>query len=256
MDLFVTHLSNEVNDLYLNNGDGTFSNATNAAGLGAPSLLYVGWGTAFFDADNDGDPDLYVTNGHVMDDIEAYSDSITYRERDFLFLNDGMGRFREVGGQAGPFFQETEVGRGMAVLDYDGDGRLDVVLTRNGSRARLLHNETDPSQHWLTLRLRGHKSNRDGIGAWLTLLAPGRRQVAERRSGSSYLSSSEGFVHFGLGSASGTATVEVDWPSGLRETFKVEVDRAFTLEEGSGSPPAAPPAAAALQAFPSPARRR
>ena len=238
MDLFVTHLSNEVNELYLNNGDGTFTNGTNAAGLGAPSLLYVGWGTAFFDADNDADPDLYVTNGHVMDDIEAYSDSITYRERDFLFVNDGTGHFQEMGLQAGDLFRELEVGRGVAVLDFDRDGKMDVALTRNGSRARLLHNQTATANHWLSLLLRGQKSNRDGIGAWITLIAGGKRQVAERRSGSSYLSASQGMVHFGLGSAAGPAQVEVSWPSGRRETFRLEVDRLVTLTEGSGAVPA------------------
>ena len=237
MDLFVTHLSNEVNELYLNNGDGTFANGTNVAGLGAPSLLYVGWGTAFFDADNDADPDLYVTNGHVMDDIEAYSDFITYRQRDFLFVNNGIGRFVERGLAAAALFGERDVGRGMTVLDFDSDGRLDVALTRNGGRARLLHNETPASNHWVSLRLRGKQSNRDAIGAWITLTAGGRRQVAERRSGFSYLSDSDGNVHFGLGASSGPVEVQIRWPSGLRETFRVDKpDQIITLTEGSGRP--------------------
>ena len=235
MDLFVTHLSNEVNELYLNHGNGTFTNGTNAAGLGAPSLLYVGWGTEFFDADNDGDPDLYVTNGHVMDDIEAYSDSISYRERDFFFENLGGGRFVERGLQSGPFFREQDVGRGVAVLDFDGDGRLDLALTRNGGRAHLLHNETASRHHFLSLRLEGRKSNRDGIGAWVTLTTGGRRLVAERRSGSSYLSASEGLVHFGLGPSSGPVDLEVRWPSGLRELFSgLQADQRLTLVEGTG----------------------
>ena len=237
MDLFVTNLSNEVNELYLNNGDGTFQFGTNPSGLGAPSLLYVGFGTAFFDADNDGDSDLYVTNGHVMDDIEAYSDSITYRERDFLFVNDGRGRFAERGQEAGTFFREVDVGRGVAVLDYDGDGRLDVALTRNGGRARLLHNETTSPNHWLSVRLQGRKSNRDGIGAWITATGGGKRRVAERRGGSSYLSASEGAVHFGLGSSPAPLDLEVRWPSGLVEIFGgVRVDQRLTLTEGTGTP--------------------
>ena len=235
-DLFVTHLSNEVNDLYRNNGDGTFANATQAAGLGAPSLLYVGWGTAFLDADNDGDPDLYVTNGHVMDDIEAYSDAITYRERDFLFENLGAARFRELGAEAGPFFAETAVGRGMAVVDYDRDGRPDVVLNRNGGGARLLRNVSDTPYSWISLRLVGVKSNRDGIGARIKLTVGGRTQIAERRSGSSYLSGSEDLVHFGLGSASGVAAVEIRWPSGLVEDFEpLKSGRVQTLTEGTGA---------------------
>src|SRR5207249_6912377 len=161
MDLFITHLSNELNELYLNNGDGTFTVGTNQAGLGGPSLLYVGWGTGFLDADNDTDLDLYVTNGHVMDDIEAYSDSITTRERDLLFENTGGGRFREVGAGAGPFFRIADLGRGMALLDFNRDGRLDVALTRNGGRSRLLRNDSPAGNHWLSVRLQGTRSNRD-----------------------------------------------------------------------------------------------
>jgi len=241
MDLFVTHLSNEVNELYLNHGDGTFTNGTNAAGLGAPSLLLVGWGTAFFDADNDADPDLYVTNGHVMDDIEQYSDSITYRERDMLFVNDGKGRFADAGSAAGPFFLERDVGRGMTILDFDGDGSLDVALNRNGSGAKLLRNETRSGNHWITLRLRGTKSNRDGIGAWITLRSGVRRQVAERRSGFSYLSDADGSIHFGLGPNPGPVEAEVRWPSGLKEVFRaLTPDRFVTLTEGTGQPAVVP----------------
>jgi enediyne biosynthesis protein E4 len=235
MDLFVTHLSNEVNELYRNNGDGTFSIATHASGLGEPSLLYVGWGTFFLDADDDGDPDLFVTNGHVMDDIEAYSDSITYLEPDFLFENLGSGRYVLRGDDAGAFFREKAAGRGAAVLDYDRDGRLDIALTRNNAPARLLHNETVTGNHWLSVRLRGTRSNRDGIGAWLTLKSSGGTQVAERRGGSSYLSASEGLVHFGLGRARAPLRLEVRWPSGLTEAFTDLVeDRTVSISEGSG----------------------
>ena len=236
-DLFVTNLSNETNELYRNNGDGTFTVGTNAAGLGAPSLLFVGFGTSFFDADNDADLDLIVTNGHVMDDIEAYSDSLTYRERDLLFVNDGTGRFAERGAEAGPPFLEREVGRGVALLDYDVDGRLDLALTRNGGRARLLRNATGSPGNWVRLRLEGRKSNRDGIGARVTLEAGGRRQVAERKGGSSYLSASEGIIHFGLGPDQAPAAVTVRWPSGLSETFSGLVpNRETRLVEGTGTP--------------------
>ena len=234
-DLFVTNLSNEVNELYRNNGDGTFSIITHPSGLGEPSLLFVGFGTSFLDADDDGDLDLYITNGHVMDDIEAYSDSITHRERDFLFENLGKGRFAERGESAGAFFRDRDVGRGVAILDYDRDGRLDVALTRNAGPGRLLHNETPLLNHWLSVRLRGTRSNRDGIGARLGLTAGGRTQVAERRGGSSYLSASEGIVHFGLGKESGPARLRVRWPSGRVETFSdLPLDRSLTLVEGNG----------------------
>ncbi len=237
MDLFVTNLSNETNELYRNNGDGTFTIATNAAGLGAPSLLPVGWGAAFFDADNDADLDLVVTNGHVMDDIEAYSDSLTYRQRDLLFVNDGSGRFAERGAEGGPPFQELDVGRGLAVLDFDGDGRLDLALTRNGGRARLLRNATQRPGNWVRLRLEGKTSNRDAIGARVTLQAGGRRQVAERKGGSSYLSASEGVIHFGLGPEQAPVAVTIRWPSGLSETFSaIVLNRETRLVEGTATP--------------------
>jgi hypothetical protein len=236
-DLFVTNLSNEVNELYRNNGDGTFSIRTHPAGLGEPSLLFVGFGTAFLDADNDTDPDLYVTNGHVMDDIERYSDSITYRERDLLFENLGGGRFAERGLAAGPFFARRDVGRGVATLDFDRDGRIDVALSRNASAARLLRNTSDARNHWIAIRLEGTRSNRDAIGARVALEAGGLRRVAERRGGSSYLSAPEGLVHFGLGREAGPVRVEIRWPSGLTETFdRIAADRIVTLGEGSGRP--------------------
>jgi len=235
MDLFVTNLSNEVNELYRNNGNGTFTIATDSAGLGEPSLLFVGFGTTFLEADNDGDQDLYVTNGHVMDDIESYSDAITYRERDFIFENLGDGRFAERGKTAGPFFLERAVGRGVAVLDFDRDGRMDLALSRNGGLAALLHNETARERHWISLRLRGTRSNHDAIGAWVTLVAPGRTQVAELRGGSSYLSASEATVHFGLGGEAGPVLLKVRWPSRLVETFHVpRTDRFVALVEGTG----------------------
>ena len=237
MDLFVTNLSNEVNELYRNNGDGTFTIATNQAGLGEVSLLFLAFGAEFLDADNDGDMDLYVTNGHVMDDIEAYSDSISTRERDFIFENVGGGRFLERGPQAGPFFRIQDMGRGMAILDYDRDGRLDVALSRNGGRARLLHNDTPGPNHFLALNLRGTRSNRDGTGACVEVTVDDRLIAVERQGGSSYESASEGTVHLGLGGHGGPVAVEARWPSGLVESFAdIKPDQFLTLEEGTGSP--------------------
>jgi hypothetical protein len=173
-----------------------------------------------------------------MDDIEAYSDSIATRERDHIFENVGGGRFRELGARAGPFFRITDVGRGLATLDFDRDGRMDVALTRNGGRARLLHNDSPVANHWLSIRLRGTRSNRSGIGARIIITAGDRTQAAELQGGSSYESASEQMVHFGLGLHSGPVSLEVRWPSGLTEKFPaVPPDQFLTVQEGTGTSP-------------------
>jgi enediyne biosynthesis protein E4 len=256
LDLFVTNLSNETNELYHNlKGRGTFSNDTYRAGLGEASLLMTGWGTAFLDYDNDGDQDLVVTNGHPMDDIEKDSDLITYPERPFLFENLGSGTFREVGEQAGAYFRSRDVGRGLAVADFDNDGDLDILFTPNNRKATLVRNDGGAAAgHFLTLKLLGVRSNRDAIGARVTLTAAGRRQVMEVKSASSYLSQNDMRLHFGVGSAARVDRIEIRWPgagSRVESLGPLPTDQFIVIREGSGvigrSGPGAPQAGGAAR---------
>jgi enediyne biosynthesis protein E4 len=238
-DLFVTNLSNETNELYHNlGGKGPFSIDTYPAGLGEISLLMTGWGTDFFDYDNDADLDLIVTNGHPMDDIGEDSDILTYAQRPFLFQNEGRGRYREVGGELGPYFNSVDVGRGLSTADYDNDGDLDVLLTPNNRRATVLRNEGGHAAgRWITLRLAGTRSNRDAIGARVIVTAGGRRQIEEVRSGSSYLSQNDMRLHFGLGAADRVEAIEIRWPSKVKRIERigpVAAGQFLTIQEGRG----------------------
>jgi hypothetical protein len=238
-DLFVTNLSNETNQLYRNlGGKGLFSIDTYPAGLGEISLLLTGWGTDFFDFDNDGDLDLVVTNGHPMDDIEQVSDILTHTQRPLLFENLGGARFREIGATAGAYFQARHAGRGLATADYDNDGDRDIVIAHNGGPAVLLRNDGgDANGRALTLRLQGTRANRDAIGARVTLIAGGRRQVEDVRSATSYLSQNDLRLHFGLGALERVDGIEVRWPTrpGKVETIgPVPSARFLTIREGSG----------------------
>ena len=239
LDLFVTNLSNETNELYHNlKGTGAFSIDTYRAGLGDVSLLSSGWGTAFFDFDNDGDQDLVVTNGHPMDDIELDSDIITYAQRPFLFENLGDGTYREIGRQTGAYFRGTDVGRGLAVADYDNDGDLDILFTPNNRKATLLRNDGGGAAgHWITIRLQGVRANRDAIGARVAVTAGGRRQIADVRSGSSYLSQNDMRLHFGLGKSERVDSIEIRWPvrgRAIEKVGPVAADQFLTIREGKG----------------------
>ncbi|HEU4400574.1 MAG TPA: CRTAC1 family protein [Candidatus Polarisedimenticolia bacterium] len=238
-DLFVTNLSNEVNQLYHNiEGKGTFSIETFPAGLGEVSLLTTGWGTDFYDYDNDGDLDLIVTNGHPMDDINLVSDIISYAQNPFLFENLGRGNYREIGREVGEYFKTLDVGRGLATADYDNDGDLDVVFTPNNRKATLLRNDGGAAAgHWITLRLEGVACNRDAIGARVVITAGGRRQEEEVRSASSYLSQNDLRLHFGLGSAGSVDRIEIRWPEKGKkiETLgPIAADQFLTIREGRG----------------------
>jgi hypothetical protein len=249
IDLFVTNLSNETNQLYRNlGGKGPFSIETYPAGLGEISLLMSGWGTDFFDHDNDGDLDLVVANGHPMDDIELDSDIITTAQRPFLFENDGRGVFREIGARLGPFFTTPEAGRGLATADFDNDGDIDLLFSPNNRAATLLRNDGGAAAgNWITMRLEGSRSNRDAIGARVIVTAGGRRQVEEVRSGSSYVSQNDMRLHFGLGSAGRVDAIEIRWPTRpprIERIGPLPAGQFLTIKEGKGivkrSPPAAP----------------
>ncbi len=235
LDIFRTNFSDDTSTLYRNNGDGTFSDVTFAAGLGLHTQ-HLGWGAMFVDFDNDGWPDLLAVNGHVYPEVDTYKLGSEYREPRVLFRNNGKGTFADVSASAGPAFAVRESGRGLAVGDLWNDGRMSAVISNMNGAVALLVNQARNSNHWIGLRTIGTKSNRDGIGARLLVRAGNRTLVDEARSGSSYDSHSDMRVHFGLGSATKVDWVEVRWPSGLAERFEgLAADKIHALKEGSGT---------------------
>ena len=237
LDIFVTNLSEETNELYHNDGNGLFSDRTFASGLGAPSLLDLGFGTFFFDMDEDGDQDVFVGNGHIIDNIGLYSDTITFEQRAALYRNLGAGRFDRLAYPDGAPLGRRYVVRGAVPFDFDDDGDLDILLTQNNGSAALLRHQGAPSRHWVTVSLAGAPPNRDAVGAWVELQAGGARQVRYARTASSYLSQGDRRLHFGLGSAPAIDAIVVRWPGrrGFTESFApVPVDRFVTLEQGKG----------------------
>jgi enediyne biosynthesis protein E4 len=236
--LVIGNFANEMVALYHNEGTGLFIDEAPTSTIGQSSLLSLTFGCFFFDYDLDGRLDIFAVNGHVADDIEAVQSRVKYAQPPHLFRNLGGGRFEDVSAMLGEAFRRTMVGRGAAYADLDGDGDLDVVVTTNGGPARLLRNEGGNRNHWLRIRLRGTRSNRDGIGAKVTVVAGGAKQWALVRTGSSYLSQSDLAPTFGLGAAT-KAHLEVTWPSGRSEVIgELAADREVLIEEGRGAVPA------------------
>jgi hypothetical protein len=218
-----------------------FNDVAEAAGLFTPSLPFLTFGALFVDVDNDGLKDLFTANGHIDEGIHYWQPNSTFAERPLLFRNVGGGRFQEIGAAAGPALQAPTVARGVAAGDYDGDGRIDLLVSVNNGRPMLLHNETPKGSHWLAVRARGARSNRSGIGTRVTVEAGGRRQQGWIRSGSSYCSASDLAAWFGLGAASKAERVTLRWPSGAVQTLTdVPVNREILVEEGKGSVDRAP----------------
>ena len=188
IDLVMTNFQWESNTLYRNQGNGRFADASVVSGIAAPSLDRLAFGINLFDVDADGDRDLFIANGHIDEDIDRFDPAARYGQRDQLFLNEGNGTFTEVTHGAGPGFELRLVGRGSAIADYDDDGDLDVFVVNTNQPAVLLRNDTPRDNHWLALRLRGARSNRNGYGARVVVRSGDLVQVDEVRSASSYLS--------------------------------------------------------------------
>ena len=234
LDIFKTNFSDDTSTLYRNNGDGTFSDMTFAAGMGL-NTRYLGWGAMFFDFDNDTWPDLLLVNGHVYPEVDEHDLGAAYRQPRVLYRNNGDGTFTDISGLAGPALQAARSGRGLAVGDLWNDGGLEAVISNMHDRPALLVNRAPSENHWLTIRTAGTRSNRDGIGARLTLKLRSRALADEVRSGSSYNSSSDLRVHFGLGRSPAVEYLEVRWPSGLVERFReFPLDAVVTVTEGEG----------------------
>ncbi len=235
-DIFKTNFSDDTSTLYRNNGDGTFDDVTSAAGLGLYTK-YLGWGTMFLDFDNDGWLDLLLVNGHVYPEVDKNNLGSNYEEPRILYHNLGKGTFTDISASAGPGINMHASSRGLAVGDLWNDGRISAVITNLNSAPSLLVNQVHNSNHWIAIRTLGTKSNRDGIGARISVKAGARTLVDEVRSGSSYNSSSDMRVHFGLGSAAKVDSVQIRWPSGLTERFaNLPADSVHALKEGSGTP--------------------
>jgi len=230
-DIVVTDLANQRYALYQNDGDGLFTYASPVVGIGAMTLSHSGWGVRFFDYDNDGWKDLLIAQGHDLDTIELNYPNLHYREPMLLARNTSRG-FVDVSSQSGSVFRQAWVSRGLAIGDLDNDGRLDAVVTTNDGPVHVLHNETSTRNHWLLLKLVGHKSNRDAIGAEVTLKTNSGQQYATVSTAASYLSASDKRVHFGLGEEKAAKEIEIRWPSGTRQTLKdVPADQILQIDE-------------------------
>jgi enediyne biosynthesis protein E4 len=267
--LFVSHLDFELNRLYRNNGDGTFTDATIASGIGQSDILNSAFGAKFFDFDNDGWRDLLVVNGHILDNIALFHPEVKYEEEKKLYRNTGNGNFVDASKTQGADFRAPRVGRGLAVGDYDNDGWLDFLVSNNGEDAQLFRNDGDnpnriviPSEqrergnslpsasasephsagkagegknHWLGVRLIGTKSNRDAIGARLKLVAGDFTSYDQSKGGMSYCSAQDPRIYFGLGAHDRIDSLEIRWPSGSTETFTdLPADQILTITEGAG----------------------
>jgi hypothetical protein len=230
-DLIVTSLANQKYALYRNNGDGSFTYASYMSGVAEATLLHSGWGVAFLDYDNDGWKDLIVAQGHDIDNIQVTFPQFRYKEPMLLMHNDGK-HFVDVSRISGDAFHEAWVGRGLIAGDIWNDGHVDVVVTTNGGPSYILRNETPTSNHWLGIKLVGHQSNRDGIGAEIKLTTSKGTQFATVSTAGSYLSSNDKRAHFGLGSDAAARSVEIRWPSGTLQTLKnVSGDRVLVVDE-------------------------
>jgi tetratricopeptide (TPR) repeat protein len=232
-DLAVTNFYGESTSFFYNLGQGLFVDHTAAIGLLAPSRFFLGFGAVFFDANNDGHLDLITANGHISDLRPLFPCPMTAQ----LYLGREGGALTDVTSQAGPVFQERYVARGLAAGDLDNDGRLDAVMVAQNDPLVVFQNATEASgTHFITFRLEGTRSNRDGVGAAVAITAAGRRQVAWRLGGGSFQSAGDPRLHFGIGSNDRVESVEVRWPSGTVDRYQnLAADRGYHVREGQSS---------------------
>jgi hypothetical protein len=235
LDLYITHLDMQLNRFYRNLGDETFNDATMASKVGYDTYQMSGFGTRFLDYDNDGAVDLFVANGHVMDNIQLYHPDTTYAEPKQMFRNIGRGRFENVSSWLGPDMQKPHVSRGAATGDFDNDGDLDILVSGCGQRPQLLRNDGGNANHWLEIFLIGTRSNRDGVGARVKVTAGDLVQYDQRKGGMSYQSAQDPRLHFGLGQRVQVDSVEIVWPSGLISKLgPLKSDQIISVKEGTG----------------------
>lgn len=230
-DLIITDLANEKYASYANAKDGSFTYASYTNGLAGMTLRHSGWGMRLFDYDNDGWKDLIVAQGHVLDTIDLSTPGLHYKEPPLLARNTGHG-FVDVSKDSGADFAARWAARGLAIGDLSNRGKLDVVITTNNGPAYFLRNETQTANHWLTLKLIGSKSNRDGIGASIKMQTSAGTQYATVSTAGSYCSSSDIRPHFGLGPDTRVGDIEIRWPSGnVQHLRNVAADQILIIKE-------------------------
>ncbi|HMD98363.1 MAG TPA: CRTAC1 family protein [Terriglobia bacterium] len=238
MDLYVTHLDFELNRLYRNNHDETFDDITFSSGIGNKAIFLSGVSAKFLDYDNDGWRDILQANGSMLDNIKLYHTEETYPEPKLMFRNLGEGKFDKVSELLGPDFMKPTVGRGLATADFDNDGDIDILVNNRGDAPELLRNDGGNANNWLTVRLIGVKSNRDGIGASLKLVSEGFTEFDQAKGGTSYMSASDPRIHFGLGKRKTIESLEITWPSGTVDKLaSVPINQIITVKEGVGIVP-------------------
>ena len=235
LDLIVGHLDMQLARVYQNMGDQTFEDATLRSKLSYATYHLSTFGARFMDYDNDGWRDLFLANGHVLDNVERYHADTKYAEPKLMFRNTGHGIFENVSEKLGADFQLPRVSRGAAIADFDNDGDLDILINNCGQAPQLLRNDGGNSNHWLEIFLIGTKSNRDAVGSRVKVTAGDLILYDQRKGGMSYQSAQDPRLHFGLGQNASIDAIEVSWPSGLTTKLgKIKSDQIITIKEGSG----------------------
>jgi len=235
LDIIKTNFSDDTATLYHNNHDGSFTDVTASAGL-ARNSQFLGWGTLFVDVDNDGWPDILMANGHVYPELDSKGVGLnsTFRERKLLYWNDHQGRFRDISLDAGPGITTPFNSHGVAAADFNNDGSVEIVVNNSHDPPSLLRNLGDRG-NWILLKLEGVKSNRDAIGARVTVHVGDHQQTQEVRSGAGYISQSDFRLHFGLGKAIQADAIDIRWPSGLVQHFdNVQGNHVVKIRESIG----------------------
>ena len=242
LDFYMTSYQRQLATLYQNLGDGLFEDVTRRVGAGTGTYAHVTWGTGLPDFDNDGDRDIFIACGHLIDNVDQFDASTSYRARNILLMNTGQGKFVNISDHCGDGLSPRYSSRGAVFDDLDEDGDIDVVILNSREKPTVLRNDSPGRNHWIGVRLRGTKTNRDGVGARVEVTAGDLTQIDEVHSGRSYQSDYGKRLHFGLGGRKNVERIQVRWIGGGVDVIRnVPVDQVVTIVEGSGLVPAIAP---------------